>query len=72
MLSKGQRTYLGDPLFVKGADEYQKKMIIDNVTREIRSRISDFHNQNVSAYDPHNIDIINTYVWLLNLKYLGI
>ncbi|KAJ6000862.1 Gamma-glutamyltransferase [Penicillium waksmanii] len=56
----GQRTLLGDPSFVQGVDEYQKRMISDNTSREICSRISDFHTQDVSAYDPDNIDIINT------------
>ncbi|KAL2004692.1 hypothetical protein VTN00DRAFT_3220 [Thermoascus crustaceus] len=56
----GERTNLGDPSFVDGLDEYQRDMLNDSTVRQIRGRISDFHTQNVSAYDPHGIESLET------------
>ncbi|KAL1998429.1 hypothetical protein VTN02DRAFT_6193 [Thermoascus thermophilus] len=56
----GQRTHLGDPSFVDGLDEYQREMLNDSTVRRIRGRISDFHTQNVSAYDPDGIESLET------------
>lgn len=48
----GERANLGDPLFVPGLDEYQAEMLNATTAVRIRSEISDFHTQNVSAYQP--------------------
>ncbi|EKG14697.1 Gamma-glutamyltranspeptidase [Macrophomina phaseolina MS6] len=56
----GERTELGDPDFVEGMDEYQKQMLSANTTSLIRSKISDFHTQNVSAYNPDGIESLET------------
>ncbi|KAF2725611.1 gamma-glutamyltranspeptidase [Polychaeton citri CBS 116435] len=56
----GQRSQLGDPLFVPGLDEYQEAMLSDAVAAEVRSKISDFHSYNVSYYDPKGLESLNT------------
>ncbi|KAL1640316.1 hypothetical protein SLS58_006989 [Diplodia intermedia] len=56
----GERTELGDPDFVDGMYEYMDQMLSKNTTSLIRSRISDFHTQNVSAYDPDGIESLET------------
>ncbi|KAL0258401.1 hypothetical protein SLS55_007577 [Diplodia seriata] len=56
----GARTELGDPDFVDGMYEYMDQMLSKNTTSLIRSRISDFHTQNVSAYDPDGIESLET------------
>ncbi|KAJ9626468.1 hypothetical protein H2203_004100 [Taxawa tesnikishii (nom. ined.)] len=56
----GQRTELGDPLFVEGMDEYQNEMLNASTAAFIRSRISDLHTLNVSAYDPTGLEILET------------
>lgn len=57
----GQRTELGDPLFVEGLDEYQQSMLSDEVAAEVRSKISDsFSHQNVSWYDPKGLESLET------------
>lgn len=48
----GERSNLGDPLFVEGLDEYQAEMLNDTTAVRIRSEISDFRTQDVSAYTP--------------------
>ncbi|CAF9929340.1 MAG: hypothetical protein HETSPECPRED_007348 [Heterodermia speciosa] len=48
----GERSNLGDPLFVPGLDEYQAEMLNETTAIRIRSEISDFHTQDVSAYSP--------------------
>lgn len=53
----GQRTELGDPLFVEGMDEYQNEMLNASTAAFIRSRISDLHTLNVSAYDPTGLEV---------------
>lgn len=58
----GERTNLGDPSFVDGLDEFQRDMLNGTTVRQIRARISDLHTQNVSAYDPHGIESLDTYV----------
>lgn len=55
-----QRTELGDPDFVDGMTEYQQQMLSANTTSLIRSKISDFHTQNVSAYNPGGIESLET------------
>jgi gamma-glutamyltranspeptidase/glutathione hydrolase len=56
----GMRTSLGDPLFVKGMDEYQHEILNETTAKVIRSRISDTHTLNASAYDPKNLEVLNT------------
>lgn len=48
----GERSNLGDPLFVPGLDEYQAEMLNETTAERVRSEISDFHTQSVSAYSP--------------------
>jgi len=47
---------------VKGVDEYQKDMLKKSTIAEIRSKISDKHTLNVSAYDPSGLESLDTYV----------
>ncbi|KAI2638353.1 gamma-glutamyltransferase 1 [Xylaria nigripes] len=56
----GQRSQLGDPLFVDGLDEFQDTMTNDTVAADIRSRISDFHTLNASAYNPEGYESLPT------------
>lgn len=56
----GERTDLGDPLFVSGLNQYQLNMVSENTSTIIRSKISDQHTLNVSAYDPSGIQSLNT------------
>ncbi|GAB7358271.1 hypothetical protein MBLNU230_g0421t1 [Neophaeotheca triangularis] len=56
----GQRSELGDPLFVDGLDEYQASMLSDETAAEIRSRISDTTTLDVSAYDPSGYESLET------------
>ncbi|THC88214.1 hypothetical protein EYZ11_012342 [Aspergillus tanneri] len=56
----GERTKLGDPLFVEGMDKYQDDMLKQSTINEIRGKISDFCTQNVSAYDPDGIESLET------------
>ncbi|KAL4979621.1 nucleophile aminohydrolase [Aspergillus desertorum] len=56
----GLRTALGDPGFVDGMSEYERNMIAQQTADEIHSKISDFHTQNVSAYDPAGIESLET------------
>ena len=48
----GERSNLGDPLFVEGLDEYQAEMLNETTAERVRSKIEDFATQNVSAYSP--------------------
>ncbi|OAX80643.1 gamma-glutamyltransferase [Emergomyces africanus] len=56
----GQRTKLGDPSFVKGLAQYQDAMLKPSTAAEIRAKISDFHTQNISAYDPEGLESLET------------
>ena len=56
----GERTDLGDPLFVKGLSLYQNEMLSENASVEVRAKINDRHTLNVSAYDPTGLEILNT------------
>ncbi|KAJ5147471.1 hypothetical protein N7526_000823 [Penicillium atrosanguineum] len=56
----GQRSELGDPLFVEGMDDYQKNMLKESTAAEIRSKISDTHTLDVSAYDPAGLESLDT------------
>ncbi|OJJ42897.1 hypothetical protein ASPZODRAFT_1231939 [Penicilliopsis zonata CBS 506.65] len=57
----GQRTHLGDPDFVDELDEYQDYMLNQSTVDHIRGKISDFHSQNVSAYDPDGLESLETH-----------
>ncbi|KAI0389116.1 gamma-glutamyltransferase 1 [Xylariaceae sp. FL0594] len=56
----GQRSELGDPLFVPGLDAFQQSMISDETGALVRSKISDLRTQNVSAYDPKGLESLPT------------
>ncbi|RMZ83010.1 hypothetical protein DV737_g1768, partial [Chaetothyriales sp. CBS 132003] len=56
----GERTDLGDPLFVANLSRYQDEMLSDETAAEIRRKISDHHTLNVSNYDPKGIESLNT------------
>ncbi|KAI1179076.1 gamma-glutamyltransferase 1 [Nemania sp. FL0916] len=56
----GQRSELGDPLFVSGLDAFQASMLSSGTAAEIRSKISDFHTLNVSAYNPMGFESLPT------------
>jgi gamma-glutamyltranspeptidase / glutathione hydrolase len=56
----GQRSKLGDPLFVAGLQEYTERMISPDTAAEVRSKISDFKTQDVSWYDPEGLESLET------------
>lgn len=56
----GQRSELGDPLFVESLDAYQQSMLSQDTAEAIRSKISDFRTLNVSAYDPQGFESLPT------------
>ncbi|KAF2797682.1 gamma-glutamyltranspeptidase 1 precursor [Melanomma pulvis-pyrius CBS 109.77] len=56
----GERSNLGDPLFLEGIDEYQEQMISEEVAKEIRSKISDTKTFGVSYYDPKGLESLET------------
>ena len=56
----GQRSELGDPLYVDGLDEFQAAILSNETATEIRSKISDFRTLNVSAYDPNGFESLPT------------
>ncbi|KAJ5096995.1 hypothetical protein N7456_007716 [Penicillium angulare] len=56
----GQRTQMGDPLFVPDMADYEQKMLKQSTIDEIRGKISDTHTLDVSAYDPDGIESLDT------------
>ncbi|KAF7591309.1 hypothetical protein BBP40_001685 [Aspergillus hancockii] len=56
----GMRTQLGDPLFLKGLNEYQEDMLKQSTIDEIRAKISDQRTHNISVYDPEGIESLDT------------
>ncbi|KAK5448026.1 hypothetical protein LTS15_009050 [Exophiala xenobiotica] len=56
----GERTNLGDPSFMKNISAYQAEMLSAQTAADIRSKISDTHTLNVSAYDPSGIESLET------------
>ncbi|KAJ9602401.1 hypothetical protein H2200_012943 [Cladophialophora chaetospira] len=56
----GERTSLGDPLFVANLSTYQDEMLSNVTARYIRNKISDLRTLNVSAYDPDGIESLET------------
>jgi len=47
---------------VKGVTEYERDMLKKSTIADIRSKISDNHTLNVSAYDPSGLESLDTYV----------
>ena len=41
-------------------DEYEKNMLKESTVDEIRSKISDTHTLDVSAYDPAGLESLDT------------
>lgn len=64
-----KRTGLGDPLFVDGMYEYEGKLLKQSTIDKIRGKISDFHTQSVSAYDPAGLESLDTYAHLSCLSF---
>ena len=56
----GQRTSMGDPSFVANMSAYEKHMLSPLTASAIRTRISDSHTLNVSAYNPSGLEILDT------------
>ncbi|CRK11799.1 hypothetical protein BN1723_009494, partial [Verticillium longisporum] len=56
----GQRSSLGDPVFVDGLTEFQERMISAEVGAEVRSKISDTQAFNISYYDPSGLESLET------------
>ncbi|KAK1753162.1 gamma-glutamyltransferase [Echria macrotheca] len=56
----GARTKLGDPDFIKGAEDYQLSMLSDETAAETRSKILDNQTQPVEAYNPDGIESLET------------
>jgi gamma-glutamyltranspeptidase/glutathione hydrolase len=56
----GMRANLGDPLFLKGIDQYQEDMISSSVAAQVRSKIDDYRTFNVSYYDPKGLESLET------------
>ncbi|KAF2280689.1 gamma-glutamyltranspeptidase-like protein [Westerdykella ornata] len=56
----GQRTQLGDPLFLEGIDKFQNQMISEETAKEIRRKISDTATFDVSYYDPEGLESLDT------------
>jgi len=48
---------LGDPDFFEDMDAFEAQMLKGKTAAGIRSRISDYHTQNVSAYDPKGLSM---------------
>lgn len=47
---------------MKGVTEYERDMLKKSTIADIRSKISDKHTLNVSAYDPSGLESLDTYV----------
>jgi gamma-glutamyltranspeptidase/glutathione hydrolase len=56
----GERSNLGDPLFLDGIDEYQEQMISEETAAEVRGKISDTRTFDVSYYDPAGLESLET------------
>lgn len=50
----GARMELGDPEYEDGVDDFEAEMLTESKAALIRSKISDDHTLNVTAYDPTN------------------
>ena len=56
----GERTDLGDPDFVANMSRYQQEILSAETASIIRSKISDQHTLNLTAYDPDGIESLQT------------
>jgi gamma-glutamyltranspeptidase/glutathione hydrolase len=56
----GERSNLGDPSFQSNLTQYEAEMLSAQTAAEVRSKISDLHTQNVSAYDPSGLESLET------------
>ncbi|KAJ5658209.1 Gamma-glutamyltranspeptidase [Penicillium longicatenatum] len=56
----GQRTEMGDPLFVPEMAKYERSILSQSTVDGIRNKISDTHTLDVSAYDPAGIESRDT------------
>jgi gamma-glutamyltranspeptidase/glutathione hydrolase len=56
----GQRSQLGDPLFVKNLDLYQAEMLSNATVSAVRAKINPLHTLNVSDYDPSGFESLVT------------
>lgn len=54
----GQRSLLGDPIFLPNLTKYQQNMYSEKTAEEVRSLIQNFETLNVSAYDPSGYGIL--------------
>ena len=55
-----KRSLLGDPLFLEGMVKYQTDILNQSTIDQIRSKISDYHTQNVSVYNPLGLESLET------------
>lgn len=56
----GERSNLGDPLFLDGINKYQEQMISEMTAKEVRAKISDTRTFDVSYYDPKGLESLET------------
>jgi gamma-glutamyltranspeptidase/glutathione hydrolase len=56
----GQRSQLGDPLFVKNMDLYQAEMLSNATVSAVRAKINPLRTLNVSDYDPSGFESLVT------------
>ncbi|KAF2109039.1 gamma-glutamyltranspeptidase 1 precursor [Lophiotrema nucula] len=56
----GERTNLGDPLFLEGINKYQEQMLSEETAKEIRAKIKDTQTFGVEYYDPKGIESLET------------
>ncbi|RMZ73992.1 gamma-glutamyltranspeptidase [Pyrenophora seminiperda CCB06] len=54
------RSELGDPLFVKGMNEYQEQMLSAATAKEIRGKISDTKTFDIAYYNPAGLESLET------------
>ena len=54
----GQRTLLGDPLFLPNLTTYQQKMLSEETAAEIRAKIKPDSTLNITEYNPSNYGIL--------------
>lgn len=56
----GQRSELGDPLFVEGLSDYEQDMLSPETISAVRSKISPLRTLNVSDYNPSGFESLDT------------
>lgn len=56
----GQRSELGDPLFVDDMDVYQHQMLSNATVAAVRAKINPAHTWNTSVYDPSGFESLET------------